>query len=182
MSFAFVLGLVMLFVMWVIYNIPTFRDITWIAQGGGIFGKSHPPAAKFNAGQKLVFWVTIIGGGLLAITGYMLMFPFYSVPGNIPGNLSTYTATIDGIQTVSVVHGLIALFMIAVIIGAHLHRYDRHAGRILVDGHGQGRCQLGASASLGVGRSRTGQGRQHQEACCRGIARRDAACGLLAAI
>ena len=146
MSFAFVLGLVMLFLMWVIYNFPSFRDITWIAQGGGIFGKSHPPAAKFNAGQKLVFWITILGGGLLAITGYMLMFPFYSVPSSIPGNLSTYTATIDGIQTVSVLHGLIALFMIAVILG---HIYIGTIG------------MQGAFWSMGTGKVDANWARQH---------------------
>lgn len=117
MSFAFVIGLVLMFLQWAIYNIPTFRDIRWIAQGGGIFGKSHPPAAKFNAGQKFVFWVTILGGLTMAATGYAMLFPYYSVPEALPGNLSTYTTTIDGLQTVSWLHGLIGVLMIAMIVG-----------------------------------------------------------------
>ena len=40
MSFAFVIGLVMMFVQWVVYNLPMPNDVRWIAQGGGIFGKN----------------------------------------------------------------------------------------------------------------------------------------------
>ncbi len=116
MSFAFVLGLVMMFVQWVAYNLPMPNDIRWIAQGGGIFGKKHPPAGKFNFGQKVVFWVTIIGGAALAGTGYALMFPFYSAPGALAG----YSGTMEGLQTMSILHGVIALVMIAVIF-AHIY-------------------------------------------------------------
>jgi formate dehydrogenase subunit gamma len=113
MSFAFVLGLIIMFVQWVVYNLPMPNDIRWIAQGGGIFGKAHPPAGKFNAGQKLLFWVTIIGGLFLSATGYALMFPYYSAPAGLEG----YTATTAGLQSVSMWHGLIAVIMIAVIVG-----------------------------------------------------------------
>jgi formate dehydrogenase subunit gamma len=117
MSFAFVLGLVMVFVQWVLFNIPSIRDISWIAQGGGIIGKNHPPAAKFNFGQKLVFWITIVGGALMAATGYAMMFPYYEVP---VAGLASYTTTIEGLQYVSYLHGLIAVIMITVII-AHIY-------------------------------------------------------------
>lgn len=113
MSFAFVLGILLMFVQWVIYNLPMPSDFRWIAQGGGIFGKGHPPAGKFNAGQKLLFWVTVGGGAMVSATGYALMFPFYSAPGSLAG----FTGTIAGLQTVSLLHSLIAMIMIAVIIG-----------------------------------------------------------------
>ena len=116
MSFAFTIGLVAMFAQWVVYNLPMPNDIRWIAQGGGIVGNKHPPAGKFNAGQKLIFWVTMIGGALLAATGFAMMFPFYSAPGS----LASFTATIDGLQSVSVLHGIIALVMIAVIL-AHIY-------------------------------------------------------------
>lgn len=116
MSFAFVIGLVMVFVQWVIFNIPSIRDIRWLAQGGGIFGKAHPPAAKFNLGQKMVFWITIVGGALMAATGYAMMFPFYQAPGT----LAAYTGTMEGLQFVTFLHGLIAVLMIAMIV-AHVY-------------------------------------------------------------
>ncbi|MEC7668689.1 MAG: cytochrome b/b6 domain-containing protein, partial [Pseudomonadota bacterium] len=55
-SWAFMIALVMIFVMWVVHNLPDRTDLNWILKGGGIFSKGHPPAKKFNAGQKLIFW------------------------------------------------------------------------------------------------------------------------------
>ncbi|CUJ36672.1 Formate dehydrogenase-N subunit gamma [Cognatishimia activa] len=50
-SWAFILGLVMVFVMWVVHNIPNRTDLHWLRRGGGIlFAGDHPPAKKFNAG------------------------------------------------------------------------------------------------------------------------------------
>ena len=120
MSFAFVLGLVMIFFMWVIFNLPSLRDVNWIAAGGGLVGKHHPPAGRFNAGQKMMFWITILGGGSLALTGYGLMLPFYSLPAEVPGALAGYTTTVGDMQTLSEIHGLVAVLMIAAIL-AHIY-------------------------------------------------------------
>jgi len=75
-SWGFMLGLVMVFVMWVIHNLPDKTDINWFLKGGGIFGKAHPPAKKFNAGQKLIFWSVIVFGVSISATGLALLFPF----------------------------------------------------------------------------------------------------------
>jgi len=76
-SWAFMLGLVMVFVMWVLHNIPNRTDLKWLAVGGGIFSKGvHPPAKKFNAGQKLVFWAVIVFGASISASGLSLLFPF----------------------------------------------------------------------------------------------------------
>ncbi len=75
-AWAFILGLVMVFVMWVVHNIPNRSDIVWLRQFGGIIGKKHPPAKKFNAGQKMIFWSVILFGGSIALSGVALLFPF----------------------------------------------------------------------------------------------------------
>ena len=75
-SWAFMIALVMIFVMWVIHNLPDRTDINWLLKGGGIFTKGHPPARKFNAGQKLIFWSVILLGGSISISGLALLFPF----------------------------------------------------------------------------------------------------------
>lgn len=142
MSFAFVLGLVLMFVQWVVFNFPSIRDIRWIAQGGGIFGKAHPPAGKFNAGQKLIFWVTIVGGALMAGTGYAMMFPFYEAPGS----LAQYSGTMQGLQFVTFLHGLFAVLMIAMIFG---HIYIGTIG------------MQGAFWSMGTGKVDTNWAKQH---------------------
>lgn len=76
-SWAFMLGLVMVFFMWVLQNIPNRADLKWLALGGGMFSKGvHPPAWKFNAGQKLIFWSTIVFGASIAASGLSMLFPF----------------------------------------------------------------------------------------------------------
>ena len=75
-SWAFMIALIMIFVMWVIHNIPSRHDLTWIAKGGGIIGSGHPPAKKFNAGQKLIFWSVILLGVSISASGLELLFPF----------------------------------------------------------------------------------------------------------
>ncbi len=74
-SWAFMLALVMVFVFWVIHNLPDRTDLNWIAKGGGFIGHSHPPAKKFNLGQKLIFWAVVILGASISVSGLSLLFP-----------------------------------------------------------------------------------------------------------
>src|SRR6185436_10045743 len=78
LSFPFTLGVLLMFLMWIAWNIPTGVDFRWIRDGGGLIGNKHPPARRFNAGQKVIYWVVVLGGGAAAGTGYLLMFPFYA--------------------------------------------------------------------------------------------------------
>ncbi|UWQ81254.1 formate dehydrogenase subunit gamma [Leisingera sp. S132] len=75
-AWGFILALIMVFVMWVAHNIPNRTDLMWLRQFGGIIGNSHPPAKKFNAGQKVIFWSVILLGGSIALSGLSLLFPF----------------------------------------------------------------------------------------------------------
>ena len=44
---------------------PTGTDLVWLVKGGGLFSKGvHPPAKKFNAGQKIIFWPVIVLGAV----------------------------------------------------------------------------------------------------------------------
>src|SRR5246500_953845 len=78
LSFPFTLGVVLIFLMWLAGNLPGRTDIEWLKRGGGIVGHDHPPAYRFNAGQKMVYWIVVIGGGIAAATGYPLLFPFFT--------------------------------------------------------------------------------------------------------
>lgn len=108
MGFAFMLGLVMAFLSWVGHNIPNKVDMDWLRQGGGLFTKGvHPPAKKFNAGQKGIFWSVIIGGAALSFTGVMLLFP-----GMAGGEA--------GWQLYQVIHGVVAAVLVAIVL-AHIY-------------------------------------------------------------
>jgi formate dehydrogenase subunit gamma len=106
-SFAFAFGIILMFVMWVKDNLPSGRDITWFAQGGGLIGSKHPAADRFNGGQKLVFWSTVIGGAALSVSGYVMMFRPLDVG-------------VGGFQYATIVHGLTGLIMMAIIF-AHIY-------------------------------------------------------------
>lgn len=107
-SFGFMLGVALMFVAWVRHNLPTRADFVWLKQGGGMFGKGkHPPAYKFNAGQKLIFWAVVLLGGFISLSGLVLLFPFWF-------------ADMRGMQLAQLGHAIIGLVMIAVII-AHIY-------------------------------------------------------------
>ena len=75
-SWAFMIALVVIFFMWVMHNIPNRTDLKWLAMGGGIFKKGvHPPAKRFNAGQKIIFWSVIVLGASISASGLSLLFP-----------------------------------------------------------------------------------------------------------
>ncbi len=104
LSFPFTIGVVLIFLIWVGSNIPNSSDAAWIKRGGGIVGKDHPPAGQFNAGQKLIYWIVVLGGGASAVTGYLLLFPFYGTG-------------IADMQLAQIVHASVAMGFIAVMMG-----------------------------------------------------------------
>lgn len=126
LSFAFMVGVVMIFVLWVRHNIPRAIDFKWLAVGGGLFKKGvHPPAGKFNAGQKLIFWAVVLGGISISLSGLALLFPFqfgFFAPTfeffNIFGlGLPTDLTMIQEMQLSQLWHGIVALILIAIVIG-----------------------------------------------------------------
>jgi len=106
-SFPYVIGIVVLFLLWVKENIPTAVDVRWFKEGGGMVGHKHPPAWKFNAGQKLLFWLVMLGTLGVVASGCFLLFPFY-------------LTNIFGMQIAQVLHALIAVAFVGVII---MHLY-----------------------------------------------------------
>lgn len=107
LAWPFMLGIALLFVLWVKDNIPNRIDWAWIRCGGGLFRECHAHSERFNAGQKGVFWIVIIGGVLMSVTGIVLLFPFS-------------WADVNGMQLASVVHAVIGVLFIAAML-AHIY-------------------------------------------------------------
>lgn len=107
LAFPFTLGIVVMLLLWAKDNIPNARDVDWLKMGGGFIGRGHPVAGRFNAGQKVVFWITVLGGAAVAVSGYILIFPFA-------------VTDIAGMQLAHMVHGIIAVLMIAAML-AHIY-------------------------------------------------------------
>ena len=133
LSVPFTVGLVFMLLIWIKDNMPSALDLKWLAQGGGIVGKGHPAARRFNAGQKLIFWSVILIGGAIAFTGYLLMFPFYATG-------------IAGMQLAQIVHSIGGVALIVVILG---HIYIGTVG------------MEGAFDAMGTGEVDVNWGREH---------------------
>jgi formate dehydrogenase subunit gamma len=109
LSFAFTLGVVLMFLMWIGQNFPTAADVQWFKMGGGMGkGGGHAPAYKFNGGQKLLYWFIVLGGAAMVVSGYMLLFPFY-------GGL-----TVGNMELAEIFHGVVGVLFIALIV-AHIY-------------------------------------------------------------
>jgi formate dehydrogenase subunit gamma len=100
LSFAFTAGLILMFLIWVARNLPSHNDVVWFKNGGGMFGGREPPAEKFNGGEKLIFWISTIGGGLVIATGFVLLFPFYGT-------------TVANMELAEIVHSVVAVLYVS---------------------------------------------------------------------
>lgn len=107
LAWPFMLGVVSMFAVWVKDNIPNRVDWAWLKAGGGFFSRTHPDAGRFNAGQKGVFWIVVIGGLAMAVSGIILLFPFSA-------------ADINGMQLAQIVHAVIGILFIAAML-AHIY-------------------------------------------------------------
>jgi formate dehydrogenase subunit gamma len=103
----FAIGVVLTFLIWIRDNIPNGGDLSWLAQGGGLVGGKHPPARRFNGGQKIVFWTVVIGGVALSVSGFFLLFPYES-------------GGVLNLQFWNSVHGIVSVLMIGLML-AHAY-------------------------------------------------------------
>jgi formate dehydrogenase subunit gamma len=106
-GFSFMAGLFLIVVLWLKDNVPKRVDIDWLKQGGGFIRSKHAPAGRFNAGEKMVFWLALGAGAAVAVSGLLLLFPFYGT------NIAT-------MQTAQAVHASVAVLFIALIL-AHIY-------------------------------------------------------------
>ena len=101
-----VVSLVFFLIYFIRYNWPAKGDFKWLLTAGGLFSKKHLKIGFFNAGEKLLFWGTIILGLVLSATGLLLLFPFYQ-------------ETVNFTQLALVIHAVAALLLIALAL-AHI--------------------------------------------------------------
>ena len=100
----FLVAVLLMFVAYVKDNFYERGDITWVLKGGGMLGGGHVSAGRFNAGEKIWFWIAVLGGIVLCVTGLILDF---AVMGQ--GR--------DVMQQSHVLHGIVALIVITVSFG-----------------------------------------------------------------
>jgi formate dehydrogenase subunit gamma len=106
----FTVSIIVFFIIYVRDNLPAVADIKWLTRLGGVRGKEHVSAGRFNAGEKLWFW-----GGLV-ILGLILSASGFVLDMIMPG--LAYTR--GNMQIANVVHIVAAVLMAGMSI-AHIY-------------------------------------------------------------
>ncbi len=106
-AFAFMAGLVLIIVIFFKDNLPEKVDLDWLRQGGGFIKNKHAPAGRFNLGEKLVYWLSLVAGIAVSLSGLLLLFPFYGTD-------------IADMQVAQGAHAVVAVLFVALIL-AHIY-------------------------------------------------------------
>jgi formate dehydrogenase subunit gamma len=106
-SFSFVVGLVLIALIFFRDNIFGKVDLEWLKEGGGFIKNKHAPAGRFNLGEKLVYWLSVAAGVAVSVSGFLLLFPFFGTE-------------IAEMQLTQVVHAVVAVLFVALIL-AHIY-------------------------------------------------------------
>jgi formate dehydrogenase subunit gamma len=110
----FIVSIVPMFLMWLRWMIPSSDDIKWMMILGGYLNKRKDPvpAGRFNAGQKMWFWLATLGGFVMIATGAVMYFQDFKLDIVISLGLSQ----IDLLRGSAILHnvlgvGVLALFL-----------------------------------------------------------------------
>ena len=72
----FVVSLLVFIVMLIKDNLPRLYDLKWFVKLGGMVSGEHVPSGKFNAGEKVWFWIGVVILSLIVgASGLVLNFP-----------------------------------------------------------------------------------------------------------
>lgn len=103
----FAAGLAVMLLKWFKHNVPRAYDRQWFKELGGYFSGTHPPAGFTNGGEKAYYWLLVVAGTAIVVSGFYLLFP----------NLGFERAAM---QNANVVHGISSLLVITAVC-AHIY-------------------------------------------------------------
>ncbi len=84
-------------------NLGNWTDIKWFLKGGGLVG-GHASAGRYNGGEKAWYWLAMIVGAVVVVSGLILDFPFFDLGR-------------EDIKLSQIVHAIAAMGLLAVSFG-----------------------------------------------------------------
>lgn len=97
----FIFALVIFFTLFVRENFFKPWDGAWFGKFGGLLSGEHVPSGKFNAGEKALFWLLVVGlCSVMAVTGLILNFP-------------NWNQGREAMQLANMIHGVAAILAMA---------------------------------------------------------------------
>ena len=103
----FAVSLIIVFVTFLKDNWPSKEDITWLLKGGGMFSGQEVPSHRFNAGEKVVFWLGVLGLGVIVVASGLVLDKL--IPGLIYER--------GTMQIANMIHGVATVLMMAMFMG-----------------------------------------------------------------
>ncbi len=103
----FAVSLVVVFLTFVRDNVPRAGDLKWIVRAGGLFGEHEVPSHRFNAGEKVIFWIGVFLLGFVVVGSGLVLDKL------IPG--LAYTR--GDMQVAHMIHAAAAVLMMVLFIG-----------------------------------------------------------------
>jgi formate dehydrogenase subunit gamma len=102
----FIVSVVAMIVLFIKDNIPRGYDLRWLANAWGYMARGkHLPSGRFNGGEKVWFWVGVVGLSIaVSWSGLILLFP-------------NFDQTRAVMQDAWVIHAIAALIYIAIALG-----------------------------------------------------------------
>lgn len=101
MAMVFILPAVLMLIMWFKDMLPHLHDISWMFMLGGYLTKKKEPvpAGKYNAGQKMYFWLATVGGVVMAYSGYIIW--------------GMGTTALDTVRLYAIIHNVLGMATLA---------------------------------------------------------------------
>lgn len=103
----FAVSLLIIIVIFVKDNIANKADFVWLSKAGGLLSQHEVPSHRFNAGEKGLFWWGITIPGIFVVATGLILDKLIPGLGVLRGDM----------QVAHMVHAVLALWMVALLIG-----------------------------------------------------------------
>lgn len=100
----FLISLFLMLIGLVRRNMLEKGDLRWLLRGGGLIGKGHLSTGFFNMGEKGWYWVVILVGFLVSVSGLVLLTPFFG-QGRLIMELAHVTHTVAALLMIAISFG-----------------------------------------------------------------------------
>ena len=103
----FAVSLLIVIVTFIRDNLPAKGDLNWLRKGGGMLSGEEVPSHRFNAGEKVIFWVGVFVLGLVVVGSGLVLDKLVPGIAYSRGNM----------QIAHIIHAIAALLMMTLFLG-----------------------------------------------------------------
>lgn len=103
----FAVTLLIMFLTFVRDNLPRAGDLAWLRSGGGMLGGEEVPSHRFNAGEKMLFWLGLLLLGSVVVGSGLVLDKLLPGLGELRSDM----------QVAHMIHAVAAVLMMTLFLG-----------------------------------------------------------------